>query len=205
VDYDADLLPLIAPWTALYAATEDVHDAARFEAEVPEDKRLHTRGIEVGQIFYFGTKYSVPMKATVTGPDGRDVPVEGGSYGIGVSRLVGALIEASHDDGGIVWPREVAPFDVMLITMKAGDAACDKACEALYAALTNAGLDVLYDDTDDRAGAKFATADLIGIPTQIIVGPRSVAGGEVEIKDRRSGERSTMTIEAAINRLTERP
>ncbi|HET7413521.1 MAG TPA: proline--tRNA ligase [Pararhizobium sp.] len=205
VDFDADLEPIVRERSALYAATEDVHDAARFEAEVPENKRLSARGIEVGQIFYFGTKYSVPMKATVTGPDGRDVPVEGGSYGIGVSRLVGALIEASHDDGGIIWPREVAPFDVMLITMKAGDAACDKACEALYAALTNAGLDVLYDDTDDRAGAKFATADLIGIPTQIIVGPRSVAGGEVEIKDRRSGERSTMTIEAAINRLTERP
>ena len=122
--------------TRLYAATEDVHDQARFEAEVPEDKRLSARGIEVGQIFYFGTKYSVPMKAVVAGPDGKEVPVEGGSYGIGVSRLAGAIIEASHDEAGIVWPEPVAPFDVALINLKAGDAATDKACEELYAKLT---------------------------------------------------------------------
>ena len=128
----------------LSAATEDVHDAERFEREVPEDKRLSARGIEVGQIFYFGTKYSVPMNAVVTGPDGKDVPVEGGSYGIGVSRLVGAIIEACHDDAGIIWPESVAPFDVGLINLKSGDATVDAAAADLYAKLAAAGVDVLY-------------------------------------------------------------
>src|SRR5262249_23031650 len=156
VDYNGDLGPLIGPWTKLYAATEDVHDAARFEKEVPEDKRVHTRGIEVGQIFYFGTKYSVPMKAVVSGADGQEKPIHGGSYGVGVSRLVGAIIEASHDDAGIVWPEPVAPFDVALVNLKQGDAKTDGACDDLYAKLTKAGRAVLYDDTTERPGAKFA-------------------------------------------------
>ncbi|HSZ11226.1 MAG TPA: proline--tRNA ligase, partial [Rhizomicrobium sp.] len=139
VDFDSDLEPIVRQRTSLYAATEDVHDQARFEREVPEDKRLAARGIEVGQIFYFGTKYSAPMKAVVAGPDGKEVPVEGGSYGIGVSRLVGAIIEASHDDLGIIWPEPVAPFDVALLNLKAGDAKTDAACEDLYAKLTAAG------------------------------------------------------------------
>src|SRR5215471_3017963 len=143
VDYEGDLAPLIEPWTSFYAATSDVHDAARFEREVPPEKRLHTRGIEVGQIFYFGTKYSVPMKAVVTGPDGKDVPIHGGSYGVGVSRLVGAIIEASHDEAGIIWPAPVAPFDIGLVNLKKGDAKTDAACEDLYAKLKNAGKDVL--------------------------------------------------------------
>ncbi len=201
VDYDADLTPLIAPWTALYAATEDVHDAARFEAEVPEDKRLHTRGIEVGQIFYFGTKYSEPMKAVVAGPDGVDRPIHGGSYGVGVSRLLGAIIEASHDDAGIIWPDAVAPFAVGLINLKPGDAATDAAAEGIYERLTNAGIEVLYDDLDNRAGAKFATMDLIGLPWQIIVGPKGIAAGEVEVKRRATGERETLSIDGAVNRL----
>ncbi|MBN9592921.1 MAG: proline--tRNA ligase, partial [Alphaproteobacteria bacterium] len=150
VDFDSDLSPIVAERTALYAATSDVHDQARFEAEVPEAKRVTARGIEVGQVFYFGSKYSKPMKAVVTGPDGKDVPVEGGSYGIGVSRLVGAIIEASHDDAGIVWPAPVAPFDIALINLKTGDAATDAACDKLYTALTRAGCDVLYDDTNER-------------------------------------------------------
>ena len=135
-----DLSALICEWTQLYAATEDVHDAARFEREVEAENRVHTRGIEVGQVFYFGTKYSDPMKASVTGPDGVERPVHGGSYGIGVSRLVGAIIEASHDDAGIVWPESVAPFKVGLVNLKAGDAASDGACEALYAKLGAAGV-----------------------------------------------------------------
>lgn len=137
-DYAADLTPLIAPWTALYAATEDVHDAARFAANISEDKRLHTRGIEVGQIFYFGTKYAEPMKAGVTGPDGVERPVHGGSYGVGVSRLLGAIIEASHDDAGIIWPDSVAPFAVGLINLKPGDGATDAAAEGIYERLTKA-------------------------------------------------------------------
>jgi prolyl-tRNA synthetase len=202
VDFDSDLSPIVAERTALYAATSDVHDQVRFEAEVPENKRVTARGIEVGQVFYFGSKYSMPMKAVVTGPDGKDVPVEGGSYGIGVSRLVGAIIEASHDDAGIVWPAPVAPFDIALINLKAGDAATDAACDKLYAALTRAGRDVLYDDTNERPGAKFATMDLIGIPVQIVVGPRGLANGAVEVKTRATGAKEEINLDAALNRFT---
>jgi prolyl-tRNA synthetase len=201
VDYDADLAPLISPWTKFYAATEDVHDAARFEKEVPEDKRVHTRGIEVGQIFYFGTKYSVPMKAVVSGPDGQEHPIHGGSYGVGVSRLVGAVIEASHDDAGIVWPESVAPFDVALINLKQGDAKVDTACEDLYAKLKNARRAVLYDDTSERPGAKFACQDLIGIPYQLIVGPRGLDKGLIEVKTRKTGAREELSPEAVLNRF----
>ncbi|HVZ68602.1 MAG TPA: proline--tRNA ligase [Rhizomicrobium sp.] len=196
-----DLEPIVRERTNLYAATEDVHDAARFEAEVPAGKRVSARGIEVGQVFYFGTKYSKPMKATVTGPDGKEVPIHGGSYGVGVSRLVGAIIEASHDDAGIIWPEPVAPFDLALVNLKPGDAATDKACEDIYARLTKAGKDVLYDDTNERPGAKFATMDLIGIPYQIVVGPRGLAAGTVEVKTRATGAKEELTLEAAINRF----
>lgn len=196
-----DLEPIIRERTNLYAATEDVHEQARFEAEVPEAKRLSARGIEVGQVFYFGDKYSVPMKASVTGADGKDVPVHGGSYGVGVSRLVGAIIEASHDDAGIIWPEPVAPFDVAIVNLKAGDAATDAACEELYAKLGAAGRDVLYDDTNERPGAKFAKMDLIGIPHQIVVGPRSLEKGVVEVKNRATGAKEELSLEAALNRF----
>ena len=200
-DYDADLAPLISAWTNFYAATEDVHDAARFEREVDAGNRVHTRGIEVGQVFYFGTKYSDPMKASVTGPDGVERPVHGGSYGIGVSRLVGAIIEASHDDAGIVWPEPVAPFKVGLINLKAGDDATDAACESLYAKLGAAGVTVLYDDTAERAGVKFSTMDLIGLPWQVVVGPRGLANGIVELKNRASGERVELSPDDVLARL----
>jgi prolyl-tRNA synthetase len=202
VDFESDLAPIVNQRTTLYAATSDVHDQARFEAEVPEDKRIAARGIEVGQVFYFGTKYSEPMKATVTGPDGQDRPIEGGSYGIGVSRLVGAIIEASHDDAGIIWPEPVAPFDLALINLKAGDAATDKACEEIYAKLTKAGRDVLYDDTQERPGAKFAGMDLIGLPYQLIAGPRGLEKGLVEIKTRKTGAREELSVTDAINRFS---
>ena len=201
VDFDSDLEPIVQQRTKLYAATEDVHDNARFESEVPAEKRLSARGIEVGQIFYFGKKYSEPMKAVVAGPDGKEVAVEGGSYGIGVSRLVGAIIEASHDDAGIIWPAPVAPFDIALINLKAGDAATDAACEDLYARLTKAGKDVLYDDTNERPGAKFASMDLIGIPYQLIIGPRGLASGLVEVKTRAGGIKEELSLEAVINRF----
>ena len=201
VDYDADLTPLISPYTSFYAATEDVHDATRFEREVPEARRLHTRGIEVGQIFYFGTKYSVPMKTSVLGPDGVERPIHGGSYGIGVSRLVGAIIEASHDEAGIIWPDSVAPFHVGLVNLKAGDAKVDAASAGLYERLTNAGIAVLYDDLDQRAGAKFATMDLIGLPWQVIVGPKGLERGEVEIKRRATGARETVALDVAVDRV----
>jgi prolyl-tRNA synthetase len=203
VHYEGDLTPYVHQRTALYAATEDVHDPARFEKDVPADMRLTARGIEVGQVFYFGTKYSEPMGAKVQGPGGELVAVEMGSYGIGVSRLVGAIIEASHDEAGIIWPQAVAPFDVGLINLKVGDADTDAACEGFYAKLNAAGLEVLYDDRDDRAGAKFAAMDLIGLPWQIIVGPKGLKAGEIELKERATGDRHSLTFEAALNRLLE--
>ncbi|MCD7060915.1 proline--tRNA ligase [Pelagibacterium xiamenense] len=200
-DFLGDLSGIVADWTSLYSATEDMHDEAQFAASVPEDKRIAARGIEVGQVFYFGTKYSEPMGATVTGPDGKDVAVHMGSYGIGPSRIVPAIIEASHDDDGIVWPVSVAPFEVALINLKTGDAQTDAANEKLYGQLQAAGIDVLYDDRDLGAGGKFATADLIGIPFQLIAGPRGLKSGEVEIKHRKTGERETIGIEDAVHRL----
>ena len=202
VDYDGDLTPIVKQWTTAYAATEDVHDAARYEREVPEARRVHTRGIEVGQIFYFGTKYSESMKAFVAGPDGVEQPIHGGSYGVGVSRLVGAIIEACHDEAGIKWPDAVAPFTVAILNLKQGSEETDAACERLYRELTAKGVDVLYDDTDQRAGAKFATADLIGIPRQVMVGPKGLAEGKVEIKRRADGTRENVALEDAVARLT---
>lgn len=199
-DFGADLAPIVEAWTTPYAATDEMHDAAAFSA-LPEDRRVTARGIEVGHIFYFGTKYSEPMGARVAGPDGVEVPVHMGSYGVGVSRLVGGIIEACHDDNGIVWPESVAPFQVGLINLKVGNEDTDSACEMLERALVGAGKSVLYDDTDGRAGAKFATMDLIGLPWQVIVGPKGLKSGVVEVKHRKSGERSEMTLEAAINKL----
>ena len=203
VDFDQDLDPLIREWTRHYAATDDKHDIARFEKDVPADKRIAAKGIEVGHIFFFGTKYSEPMGARVQGPDGTMTAVQMGSYGVGVSRLAGAIIEASHDQAGIVWPVPVAPFEVGLINLKAGDKDTDRACEDLYGKLERAGVSVLYDDTDERAGGKFATMDLIGLPFQLIVGPKGLRSGEIEVKERQSGERMTMAPDAAVKRLTE--
>jgi prolyl-tRNA synthetase len=203
IDYDADLTPIIQRWTSVYAATEDVHDPARFEWEVPQSRRMHTRGIEVGQIFYFGTKYSEAMKAVVAGPDGRARPIHGGSYGVGVSRLVGAIIEACHDNAGIRWPEAVAPFRVAILNLKQGLGETDRACEWLHHGLSTIGIEVLYDDTDQQAGAKFATADLIGIPWQIVVSPRGLAEGKVEIKERGSGMRELISPENVLAFLTQ--
>ncbi len=201
IDYDGDLSSIIRDWTSLYAATEDVHDKSRFERETPEGKRIHTRGIEVGQVFYFGEKYSKPMQALIAGPDGVDRPFQGGSYGVGVSRLVGALIEANHDENGIIWPEAVAPFKIGLANLKVGDAATDKACGDLYAAFQKAGVEVLYDDTDDRPGGKFAKLDLIGLPYQLIVGPKGLAEGKVEVKTRATGARESLDLAEAVVRL----
>jgi prolyl-tRNA synthetase len=203
VNFEQDLSALIAQWTKAYAATDEKHDGARFEAEVPADMRVSARGIEVGHIFFFGTKYSEPMGCRVQGPDGGMIPVQMGSYGVGVSRLAGAIVEASHDDGGIAWPVPVAPFEVGLINLKVGDKDTERACTDLYGKLERAGVSVLYDDTEERAGAKFATMDLIGLPFQLIVGPKGLKSGEIEVKERKSGERMTMTPDAAVKRLIE--
>jgi len=203
-DFDSDLGPLIGQWTGQYAATDEKHDAARFEREVPADKRVTARGIEIGHIFLFGDKYSKPMGCRVQGPTGDMISLQMGSYGIGVSRLVGAIIEASHDDAGIVWPMPVAPFQVGLVNLKAGDAATDAACADLYQKLHNADIDVLYDDTDERAGAKFSTMDLIGLPLQLIIGPKGLKGGEAELKVRKTGERVALPLDGAADRMIAR-
>jgi prolyl-tRNA synthetase len=187
-------------WTTPYAATDEKHDEAAF-ARLPEERRISARGIEVGHIFYFGTKYSEPMRARVAGPDGAEKPVHMGSYGVGVSRLVAAIIEASHDESGIIWPDAVAPFAVGLINLKPGDDATDEVSQTLAARLESAGVSVLYDDLDARAGAKFAAMDLIGLPWQLIVGPRGAASGEVEIKRRATGERQVSGADDAVRRL----
>ena len=159
------------------------------------------RGIEVGHIFYFGSKYSKAMNAVVTGPDGEEIAVEMGSYGIGVSRLVGAIIEASHDENGIIWPEPVAPFKVGLINLKVGDASCDQAANDLYQNLEKNGISVLYDDRDDRAGVKFADMDLIGLPWQLVIGPRGIKNGIVEMKKRISGEREEVSLDSVLAKL----
>ncbi|MEP0707474.1 MAG: proline--tRNA ligase [Parvibaculum sp.] len=201
IDYDGDLEPVIRARTDLYAATDEKHDPAAFEA-VPEDKRLSARGIEVGHIFFFGTKYSAAMGCVVSGPDGKETPLQMGSYGIGVSRLVGGIIEASHDDAGIIWPDAVAPFKVGLVNLKSGDAETDAACATLYDKLQAAGVTVLYDDTDERAGAKFSTMDLIGLPWQLVVGPRGLKSGVVELKRRATGEKEELSPEAALAKIS---
>ena len=203
IDYDdvAAVARLVDDFTAKYAATDDKHDEAEFAQRVPKERQLTGRGIEVGHIFFFGSKYSEPLGALVQGPDGRTTPVLSGSYGIGVSRLVGAIIEASHDEAGIMWPEPVAPFRVGLINLKAGDAETDRAADRLYQALLSQGTQVLYDDRDERAGAKFAAMDLIGLPWQAVVGPRGLKDGVVELKNRRSGERETVPLEAVPARF----
>jgi prolyl-tRNA synthetase len=200
VDYDSDLQSVVDRWTNMYAATDEKHDPA--EAAKLGDNLIKARGIEVGHIFYFGTKYSKAMNASVVGPDGDQVFPEMGSYGIGVSRLVGGLIEAFHDENGIVWPEAVAPFGAGIINLKSGDEACDTVSADLYAKLQAAGCDPIYDDRDVRAGAKFADMDLIGIPWQIVVGPRGVKNGVVEFKNRVTGEREEISAESAMARLT---
>jgi prolyl-tRNA synthetase len=199
---DTEIADIVEKWTTPYAATDEMHDAEAWE-QIPEPQRLDARGIEVGHIFHFGTKYSEPMKASVTGPDGKEHFVSMGSYGIGPTRLMAAIIEASHDDAGIIWPRSVAPFDVYLINMKPGDTACDSACASIETHLQTSGFEVLHDDTDQRPGSKFATADLLGIPFQIIIGPRGVAAGNAEIKIRKNGERSEVPLASVIEALGE--
>ena len=201
VDYGADLQPIVNEWTSLYAATDEMHQAERFAAEVPAAEQLSARGIEVGHIFYFGTKYSKPMNAVIAGPGGEQVTVEMGSYGIGVSRLVGAVIEACHDDAGIVWPESIAPFKVAILNLKPDGGTVSAACESLYAALQAKGVETLYDDRDVRAGGKFADMDLIGTPWQLIVGPKGVAAGKIEIKNRKTGAREEVPVEQALARF----
>ncbi len=202
IDYDSveQCAGVLEEFTSKYARTDETHDEAEFN-KLPEERRRVARGIEVGQIFYFGTKYSDAMGATVQGPDGKPTPVHMGSHGIGVSRLVGAIIEASHDDKGIIWPEGVTPFHVGIVNLKQGDDEADGACEALYKSVEALGLEALYDDRDERAGGKFATMDLIGLPWRITVGPRGLKNGVVELTSRRTGESEELPPEQAIEKL----
>ena len=201
LDFDGDLTEEVNKRTQYYAATEEKHDEAAF-AKVPADRQVSARGIEVGHIFYFGTKYSEPMNASVQTAEGEVTTIHGGSYGIGVSRLVGAVIEACHDESGIVWPKAITPFDVGLVSMRPGDDAVAAACNEAYRALGAAGFDTLYDETADRAGAKFARMDLIGLPWQMIIGPKGVEKGIVELKERASGDRHELSLSEAIDRIS---
>ncbi len=203
IDYDdvGKVAKLVEDFTSKYAATDEKHDKAEFESRVPEARRLTGRGIEVGHIFFFGAKYSEPLGCLVQGPDGKQVPVQSGSYGIGVSRLVGGIIEASHDENGIIWPEPVAPFKLGLINLKAGDAETDQACEKIYQGLAAKGVEVLYDDTDERPGGKFKVMDLIGLPWQVIIGPRGLKEGIAEVKNRKTGERSNVPLADIVGRF----
>ena len=204
INYDSveECQAVLEEFTSRYARTDETHDEAIFN-QIPEERRRTARGIEVGQIFYFGTKYSESMGATVQGPDGKQVPVHMGSHGIGVSRLLGAIIEASHDDNGIIWPEGVTPFHCGIINLRQGDSACDAACHGIQLALEKRGLEPLYDDRDERAGAKFATMDLIGLPWRITVGPRGLKNNVVEVTSRRTGESEEMSAEAAVDRIAQ--
>ncbi|MEP3845342.1 MAG: proline--tRNA ligase [Paracoccaceae bacterium] len=204
IDYDdhAQCAAVLEEFTSRYARTDETHEQAVFD-EVPEGRRRTARGIEVGQIFYFGTKYSEALGGTVQGPDGKNVAVHMGSHGIGVSRLVGAIIEASHDDNGIIWPEGVTPFHCGIVNLKQGDEEADGACEKLYKALEAAGLEPLYDDRSARAGEKFATMDLIGLPWRITVGPRGLKNGVVELTSRRTGESEELPPETVVQKVAE--
>ena len=192
---------IVDQWTGAYAATDDMHEPARFEREVPAARRVEARGIEVGHVFYFGTKYSEKLGVLVDRPDGSRVPVQMGSYGIGISRLVGAIIEASHDDRGMLWPAAVAPFRVGLANLRQNDPACAESAAAMYERLRAAGIEVLYDDRDERAGAKLADLDLLGFPWQVVVGPRGVARGVVELRARATGASAEVAPEDALQRI----
>jgi prolyl-tRNA synthetase len=198
---EAGLQGLFDRVSSTYAATDETHDVVKWEV-VPEGKRRTGRGIEVGHIFYFGDKYSASMGLKVSGRDGTPVTPMMGSYGVGVSRLVGAIIEASHDEAGIVWPEPVAPWRVGIVTMRADDGPSVAAADGLYDRLRRAGVEVLYDDRDERGGVKLGSMDLIGLPWQVIVGPRGIAGGTVELKRRSTGEKEELSLESAVARLT---
>ena len=191
---------IMEEFTDKYARTDETHDEVTF-GQIPEERRQIARGIEVGQIFYFGTKYSEALGALVQDADGQINPVHMGSHGIGVSRLVGAIIEANHDAKGIIWPEAVTPFHCGIINLKQGDEEADKACESIYLKLNNAGLDPLYDDREERAGGKFATMDLIGLPWRVTVGPRGLKNGVVELTNRRTGESENVSIDEAVKKL----
>nr|HPI63068.1 His/Gly/Thr/Pro-type tRNA ligase C-terminal domain-containing protein [Alphaproteobacteria bacterium] len=199
VYYEGDLQPIVEEWTSLYAATDEKHDPKR--CPVPVEQLVSARGIEVGHIFYFGTKYSEALKTAVAISNGDNSFVHMGSYGIGVSRLVAAIIEAYHDEAGIIWPESVAPYQIGLINAVAADKDCKQMADMLYDELRQHNIEVLYDDRDERAGTKFSNMDLIGLPWQVIVGLKGIKSKTVELKNRASGERQTISLDMLYNRF----
>jgi prolyl-tRNA synthetase len=198
---EAGLEGLFERVNSTYAATDETHEVSKWEV-LPEEKRRTGRGIEVGHIFYFGDKYSASMGLKVSGPDGTPVTPMMGSYGIGVSRLVGAIIEASHDESGIIWPEAVAPWLFGLVNMRSDDPACVSAAEELYSRLQKFGDLTLYDDREERGGVKLGSMDVIGLPWQFIIGPKSIAQGMIETKHRRTGQRDLVSLEQALELIS---
>ena len=176
----------------LYSAADDMYDEKN--CPISKENIKSHRSIEVGHIFHFGDKYSKALEASVTNNEGKKIYPLMGSYGIGVSRLIAAIIEANNDKNGIIWPEEITPFDIHLVNLKPENEECKKICDDLYQKL-KATKDVLYDDISAGIGVKLSNADLIGIPTQIIIGPKSIKEGHAEVKNRRSGKKENVKIE----------
>ena len=195
VDYSKDLSSLVNSYKELYAVSDDKFNQDDFDKNVLKENQTKSKGIEVGHIFSFGTKYSEAMKANVLNNDGKQSTVFMGSYGIGISRLVGAIIESSNDEKGIVWPESVAPYDIGLINLKTKDDDISSISDDIYEKLSNSGFDVLYDDKNDNPGVKFSRMDLIGIPHQVIVGNKSKSESIIEVKNRKSGDLTEVKIE----------
>ena len=197
IDYEKDSENIVSKWTEFYSVTDDMYEQDIYESKVEEDNRLEMRGIEVGHVFYFGDKYTKPLNANVQDQDGVTKPIQSGSYGIGVSRLVAAIIEASHDDKGIIWPKSVSPFDYALICLNSKNEELVKLCDMIYKKMKSKYA-VLYDDSTSSVGEKLNRMDLIGIPTQIILGNKSIESKSLEIKDRKTGTVELQGIDAFL-------
>ncbi len=197
IDYQKDSENIVSKWTEFYSVTDDMYEQDIYESKVEENNRLEMRGIEVGHVFYFGDKYTKPLNANVQDQDGVTKPIQSGSYGIGVSRLVAAIIEASHDDKGIIWPKSVSPFDYALICLNSKNEELVKLCDLIYKKMKS-NYSVLYDDSTSSVGEKLNRMDLIGIPTQIILGNKSIESKSLEIKDRKTGTVEVQSIETFL-------
>ena len=203
IDYEDDLSTFVQNFKNYYSASDEKFDQKDFDQNVNKDLQMTSKGIEVGHIFSFGTKYSESMKAHVLDGNGKEGPVYMGSYGIGISRLVGAIIEYSHDEKGIVWPNEVAPFLVGLINLKSNDDKANKIADEIYSLISSLNIEILYDDKSDNAGVKFSRMDLIGLPFQIIVGNKAISDNLIEIKNRKTGEALEVKTENISSKIKE--
>ena len=198
---DDEITQTVDDYLSFYSATDEKHNESDFNKNVEKSNQISGRGIEVGHIFSFGDKYSKPMKASVVNIDGKNSNVYMGSYGIGVSRLVATIIECFNDDNGIIWPISIAPFKVNIINLKNNDEECLKKCIEIHDLLENQGIETIFDNRDESAGRKFSDADLIGVPFQLIVGPRELKNGNVELKNRKTDAKEILSFDSAINKI----